>query len=168
MLLVGYLYMMTDVGLCKKCSSVLGKIMRLYIVMTDPWKFISNMSYSSVSLLDLSDEILLIILKKLKWVHIFDSLFNVDERLNRLIVDSVIHASYIDLFVISSTDKIDSIAKTILDRICSSILPQIHQHIKCLALESSSMERILLATDYPKLKTLGLFGMWTRNDYTSS
>jgi hypothetical protein len=77
--------------------------MRLYIVMTDPWKFISNMSYSSVSLLDLSDEILLIILKKLKWVHIFDSLFNVDERLNRLIVDSVIHASYIDLFVISST-----------------------------------------------------------------
>ncbi len=114
------------------------------------------MTHSIISLLDLPDEILLIILKKLNWVHIFDSLFNVDERLDRLIIDSAIHAPCIDLVIMSSTHEISSIAKTILDRICSYILPQIHQYIQCLALESSSMERILLATNYPKLITLGL------------
>jgi hypothetical protein len=114
------------------------------------------MTHSIVSLLDLPDEMLLKILKKLEWVHIFDSLFNIDERLDRLIVDSVIHSSYIDLVVMSSTGKIDSLATALLDQICSYILPQIHQHIHCLVLESSSMERIILATDYPKLKTLGL------------
>jgi hypothetical protein len=125
--------------------------------MNEPWKFMSNMAHSIVSLLDLPDEMLLTILKKLKWVHIFDSLFNVDEHLDRLIMDSVIQAPFIDLIMISSTGKIGSIAETVLDRICSYILPQIHQHIHCLTLESSSMERILLATDYPKLSTLGLF-----------
>ncbi|CAF4381930.1 unnamed protein product, partial [Rotaria sp. Silwood2] len=38
-----------------------------------------------------------------------------------------------------------------LDRFCLQILPEIHYKIKWLDLESSSMERILLATNYPNL-----------------
>ena len=121
------------------------------------WKTVANMAYSTVSLLDLPNEILLIILKKLNWPHILNSLVNVDERLDRLIIDCVIHASYIDLILKLWTGNFVSIAEPALNRICSHVLSQIHQHIKCLALESSSMERILRAADYPKLTYLGLF-----------
>ncbi|CAF1552271.1 unnamed protein product, partial [Rotaria sordida] len=45
-----------------------------------------------------------------------------------------------------------------LDRFCTSILPQKHHCIKKLILETTSMERILLAGDYPNLTSLELFG----------
>jgi hypothetical protein len=47
----------------------------------------------------------------------------------------------------------------VLDRFCLRILPQIHDKIKWLNLESLSMERILLATDYPTLCGLGLYNI---------
>jgi hypothetical protein len=48
---------------------------------------------------------------------------------------------------------------TVLDRFCLQILPQIHHKINVLNLESSSMERILLAGDYPKLHGLSLYNL---------
>jgi hypothetical protein len=44
-----------------------------------------------------------------------------------------------------------------LDRFCLQILPKIHHKIKWLNLESRSMERILLAKNYPNLNGLGLY-----------
>ncbi len=41
-----------------------------------------------------------------------------------------------------------------LDRFCSCILPQIHHNIQSLLVESSSIERILLACGYSKLHKL--------------
>ena len=38
-----------------------------------------------------------------------------------------------------------------------NILPRIHSNVKSLILESGSMERILLAADYPNLTELKLF-----------
>ncbi|CAF1324186.1 unnamed protein product [Rotaria sordida] len=50
----------------------------------------------------------------------------------------------------------------ILDRFCLQILPEIHHKIKWLNLESSSMERILHATNYPNLYGLGLYELHIR------
>ncbi|CAF4708240.1 unnamed protein product, partial [Rotaria magnacalcarata] len=57
----------------------------------------------------------------------------------------------------SIVDSIDPLSDRILDQFCLQILPAIHQNIKWLNLESSSMKRILLATNYPNLYGLGLY-----------
>ncbi|CAF4922674.1 unnamed protein product [Rotaria sp. Silwood1] len=54
-------------------------------------------------------------------------------------------------------DDICSIDDRILDRFCIDILPKIHHNVKHLILESMSMERILLAGNYPNLTSLKLF-----------
>jgi hypothetical protein len=46
-----------------------------------------------------------------------------------------------------------------LDRFCSQILPEIHYKINSLHLEALSMERILLAPDYPNIRHLGLYNV---------
>ncbi|CAF1646068.1 unnamed protein product [Rotaria sp. Silwood1] len=56
-----------------------------------------------------------------------------------------------------SDDSIDSLPDPILDRFCLQILHEIHYKIQWLNLESSSMKRILLATNYPNLFGLGLY-----------
>ncbi|CAF3486571.1 unnamed protein product, partial [Rotaria sp. Silwood2] len=55
-----------------------------------------------------------------------------------------------------SINDILLIADPILDRFCINILPRIGLNIKSLILESESMERILLAADYPNLAELKL------------
>ncbi|CAF1513326.1 unnamed protein product [Rotaria sordida] len=48
---------------------------------------------------------------------------------------------------------------SVLDRFCCQILREIHDKIHWLNLESSSMERILLSTNYPNLYRLGLYNL---------
>ena len=43
-----------------------------------------------------------------------------------------------------------------------NILPKIHYHVKSLILNSLSMERILLAADYPNLNELKIFNFNTQ------
>ena len=43
-----------------------------------------------------------------------------------------------------------------LDRFCSTILPEIRHQVKSLHVEVISMDRILRATNYPKLVHLAL------------
>jgi hypothetical protein len=119
----------------------------------------ANMSKSSVGLNDLPDEILLHIFQKLNNVDVLYSLQNVNQRLNRFIHDSTFTSrlifvqwlphKYIDLF---SSDMM-------LNRFCSQILPSIHQNIKSLDLESSSMKDVLCAANYPNLQSLGLWNI---------
>ncbi|CAF3904398.1 unnamed protein product, partial [Rotaria sp. Silwood2] len=56
-----------------------------------------------------------------------------------------------------STDNVFSIDQHKLDRFCKDILPKIHQNVECFILEALSMERILLAADYPNLTELKRF-----------
>ncbi|CAF0737613.1 unnamed protein product [Rotaria sordida] len=51
----------------------------------------------------------------------------------------------------------------VLDRFCSHILSKIHQKVKWLDIESSSMERILLSTNYPNLVGIGLYNIYLEN-----
>ena len=48
---------------------------------------------------------------------------------------------------------------SILDRFCSQILPEIHHEIEWLHLEPSSMQYILLSTNYPNLYKLTLYNI---------
>ncbi|CAF1434138.1 unnamed protein product [Rotaria sordida] len=116
------------------------------------------MTYSCVQLNDLSDEILLIILKKLNNVEVLSSLFNVNKRLNKIVHDSIF-TSDLTLLKYLSDDSTYSLPDPLLDRFCSEILPSIDHKIKLLTLESLSMKRILLSTNYPNLNGLGIYNI---------
>ena len=53
----------------------------------------------------------------------------------------------------------NSLDDSIFERFYSEILPKIHHKIKWFDLEPLSMERVLLAVDYPNLHGLSLFNI---------
>ncbi|CAF1428059.1 unnamed protein product [Rotaria sordida] len=113
------------------------------------------MEYLFFTLNDLPDEILLIIFTKLKNVSLLYSLIGVNKRLNTIVHDPIF-TSHLTLMRCLLDDSICPLPDSMLDRFCSQILPEIHCQIKWLDLESSSMERILRAANYPNLSGLGL------------
>ena len=108
------------------------------------------MTYPIVHLLDLPDEILLIIMSKISNLNVLHSLMGVSKKLDRLARD-IVHIRSIDLTQTTSNDEIRPLSDQILDRFCENILPQIHQNIECITVESSSVHRIFQSMDYPKL-----------------
>ena len=126
------------------------------------------MKQTGIQLDDLPDEILLMIFKKLSNTALLCSLTDVNKRLNQLVHDSIFtkrltlvrfipshsieRPSFLKNFVYPIIDQM-------LERFCSSILPEIHQKIQWLCLEPLSMGRILRATDYPNLRGLALFNI---------
>jgi hypothetical protein len=117
----------------------------------------------SVQLNNLSDEILLIIFKKLANYHILYSFTGVNERLTKVAHDFVFTNS-LRLFEYQSHDSICRLPNSIIDRFCSQILPEIHHKINWLDFEVSSMERILICGNYPNLFGLGIYNIETDKD----
>ena len=118
------------------------------------------MNRSHVNLLDLPNEILLYILKKLDNVDVLYSLFGINnERLDNIEQQEIFSNTLNFASIIHNTTIIDSI----FDRFCNYILPQIHYNVKCLIFEATSMERILLVTHYPNLTELKLFNFQRDN-----
>ncbi|CAF1514089.1 unnamed protein product [Rotaria sordida] len=109
------------------------------------------MEYSCLGLNDLADEILMIIFKKLDNIEVLYSLLGVNQRLNKIVHDSVFTNS---LFLFNELRN-----DMIRDRFCSKILPEIHDKIEWLHLESSHMKHVLHATKYPNLYGLGLYNI---------
>ncbi|CAF1443128.1 unnamed protein product [Rotaria sordida] len=106
---------------------------------------------------DLPDEIIMIILKKLYNVEVLYYFIGVNKRLNTIAHDSIF-SSCLNLYqYFSDDDYICPLPDLMLNRFCSQILPSIHNKIQWLNLESSSMKRILSATNYPNLYGLGLY-----------
>ncbi|CAF3425753.1 unnamed protein product [Rotaria sp. Silwood2] len=118
------------------------------------------MEYSCIQLNDLPDEILMIIFKKLANMEILYSLVGVNKRLNKIVRDSDF-TNHLTLTLSTSNGFVYSLPNSIVDRICLYILPEIHQKIKWLDLESLSMERILLAANYPNLYGISLYNIQT-------
>jgi len=112
------------------------------------------MEYSIARLMNLPDEIILIILNKLDNVEVLYSLTNVNTQLNRIVNDSIFTTK---ITLMKSTGLTSTLPDTVLNRFYLEILPEIHQKIQWLNLESASMERILLAADYPNLRQLEIF-----------
>ncbi|CAF4062341.1 unnamed protein product [Rotaria sordida] len=124
--------------------------------------------HSSIHLDNLPDEILLIIFNKLNNTTLLYSLLGVNKRLNKILYDSIFtnhltllrrKPNHLIMFQSLSSHLIYPLVDQILNRFCLEILPEIHDKIEWLDLESSSMERILLATNYPNLSGLGLYNI---------
>jgi hypothetical protein len=116
------------------------------------------MNRNIVHLLDLPNEILFIILKKLDNVDVLYSLLGINNQRLELIAQEQIFTNILNFVSKSqSTDEISSISSTILDRFCISILPKIYENIKSLIIESGSMEHIFRAGNYPNLTKLQIF-----------
>ncbi|CAF1157316.1 unnamed protein product [Adineta steineri] len=117
------------------------------------------MEYSCVDFNDLPDEILMIIFKKLNNFEVLYSLQGVNQRLNTIVQDSVF-TNRLTFVKMCSGNFIDVFCcNTVLDRFCLQILPVIHDKIKWLDLESSSMKNVLCVADYPNLYGLGLYNI---------
>jgi len=112
---------------------------------------------SHLNILDLPNEILLIIFNELNMVDVLYSFVDINVRFNRLILDPL-YIRHLDLTINSSSNGISSIDNLVLDRICKTILPQIHHQVNKLTVESHSMECVLLSLDYPQLYSLSLVG----------
>ncbi|CAF0946288.1 unnamed protein product [Rotaria sordida] len=85
------------------------------------------MEHYSNQFINLPDEILLIILKKLNTIDVFN-LFGIDERLDNILYDKIF-TSKLTLFVSSSNDLIHRLDDSLIDRFCLQILSQIHHKI---------------------------------------
>jgi hypothetical protein len=110
------------------------------------------------NILDLSDEVLFIIFKKLKMIDAFYSLTDVNQRFNRLALDSL-YIRHLDMTTITTMNsfynQISSIDPQLLSKIYQKILPRIYEVYK-LTVEQDSMKQILLAANYPRLYSLSL------------
>ncbi|CAF3003260.1 unnamed protein product [Rotaria sp. Silwood2] len=104
-----------------------------------------------MNILDFPDEILLCILNKLNNINILYSLVDVNQRFDRLALDS----NYIRDLDFTANDKSQEYHQS-LDRFCTSILPRIHHQINKLILGQLSIERVLYVVDYPQLYSLSL------------
>lgn len=109
-----------------------------------------------IRLLDLPNEILLIILKKLDSINVLYSFIDIGVERLELLAQSEIFTNTINL---TSTDSghICSVNNSILDRFCIDILPQIQCSIRYLIVEATAMERLALTDDYPNLTKLKIF-----------
>ncbi|CAF1467107.1 unnamed protein product [Rotaria sordida] len=116
------------------------------------------MENSWIQLNDLSDEILLIIFKKLPTTEVLYSLASVSIRFNRIAYDSVF-TNHLTFLMAASDGFVYPLPNPVLDRFYLHILPEIHQSVQWLELESQSMQRILFATSYPNLYGISLYNI---------
>jgi hypothetical protein len=107
------------------------------------------------ALLDLPNEILFYIFKKLNNIDVFNSLFNIN---NRRIENLIREKNFSETLNFAIIDN-----QTTIDQFCRSILPHIQNNVKCLIVESTSIEHILLASDYANLNELKLYNFQQEN-----
>ncbi len=110
---------------------------------------------NKINILDLPDEMLLSIFNKLNNVDILYLLVDVNQRFDRLALNSL-YIHDLDLTINSLLDCKSKKYYEVLDRICKSILPRIHHKINKLTLGQLSMERVLNTFNFLQLHSLSL------------
>ncbi|CAF3672351.1 unnamed protein product [Rotaria sp. Silwood1] len=119
-----------------------------------------KMNQHNIRLLDLPNEILFLILKKLDNIDVLYSLLGINNQRLNIIAQEQNFTNILNFVSISqSTDEISSISAAILNRFCIDILPRIHKNVKSLSIESIYLEYILGAGHYPNLTELKLFNL---------
>ncbi|CAF4308093.1 unnamed protein product, partial [Rotaria sordida] len=117
-----------------------------------------KMNQHNVRLLDLPNEILFLILKKLDNIDVLYSLLDINNQRLNIIAQEQNFTNILNFVPISqSTDEISSISDAILNRFCIDILPRIHKNVKSLSIESIYLGYIFGAGHYPNLTELKLF-----------
>jgi hypothetical protein len=113
------------------------------------------MNDSVLSILDLPDEILLIIFKKLSNIDVLYSLMGIHEKLDNVVCGNDF-TRVVDLLMISSYEADDSRPEAIPDRFLTQILPRIHDHVEHLTIDTCFFERVFHTGNYPNLRKLNL------------
>ena len=116
------------------------------------------MDNSFVNIVDLPNEILLNIFKKLNNFDVLYSLVGSNKKLDNVACDRTFTQS-IDLTSISSNENDNSKMGTALDRFCLHILPRIHNNIQCLTVDAYFLERILHGNKYCNLHRVTLINL---------
>ncbi|CAF3287445.1 unnamed protein product [Rotaria socialis] len=83
------------------------------------------MQYPRLQLIDLPDEILFVIFKKIDNVVLLHSLFGINKRVNKILQDPIF-TSHLNLLNRYSNDAVYGPSYPILNRFCLQILPKIH------------------------------------------
>ncbi|CAF1462398.1 unnamed protein product [Adineta ricciae] len=114
-----------------------------------------------MNLLDLPDEILVFILKKM---NVVDTLYRqsaIHDRLDRLLFDHL-YVDELDFTIKSWDNSISPMNDLIIDRVCEQILPHIHDKVRKLIVEPSAVARVLHAVDFPNVSSLSLMNFSTK------
>lgn len=106
-----------------------------------------NMDSSYVTIVDLSDEMLLNIMNKLNNIDVLYSLIDVNDKLDKIACD-ITFTRCIDLITMSPKEK--NYSK--LSRFCSQILPRISNKIECLMIDGYILEQIPYVNTYFNLR----------------
>ena len=106
-----------------------------------------SMAHRAVQLLDLPDEVLLMILRKLECTDILYSLEGINKRLDAMVINryNTIHVNLARNLI---DDDVCLMFDIMLNRFCSQILPRIRHNVESFILEEINMERVLLACEY--------------------
>ena len=112
-----------------------------------------SMDSSRKNIVDLPDEVLVTIFKKLANTDILYSLIGVNQKLEKVACD-ITFTKTIDLIKTLSNKSMNSKVNAILDRFCFQVLPRIHEDVECFAVQGSIFQRILQASSYPNLHKL--------------
>jgi hypothetical protein len=102
-------------------------------------------------IVDLSDEMLLIILNKLEYIDVLYSLRGVNKKFDKLTRDPSLSRS-LNFAIVSSNEE----NNLIFDQFDVNILPEIEHNIECVTLEPSLIERFLYIGDYSRLHKITL------------
>jgi hypothetical protein len=132
----------------------IGQIVYVYI-SEENTRMEINMGGSLLTLNDLPDEILLLILKQLDNIEVLYLFIGLNKRFTKLVHDSIF-TNHLTMIRCSSNGSFDRLDEQILAQFCSQILPSIHHNIKWLDVECSSMKDVLFCTSYPNISGLGL------------
>ncbi|CAF1456185.1 unnamed protein product [Adineta ricciae] len=117
------------------------------------------MEYSCTRLSDLPDEILMMICRNLNNFDVHYSFEGINLRFDRIVHDSLF-TSRLSFVTWMPYDFIGLLnCDVILNRYCLQILPDIHDKVKRLDLETSSMRQVLRAADYSILNSLALYNI---------
>ncbi len=119
----------------------------------------NNFNNNHLNILNLPNENLYIIFHKLNMIDVLYSLAGVNQRFQRLALDSLyIHdLNMVNIGIINSLhDHTSSVDTQVLSRVCEKILPRIHHQIQKLTVEEFSMKQVLHVSKYPQLYSLSL------------
>ena len=117
-----------------------------------------NMNPHDIHLLDLPNEILFLILRKLDNVDVLYSLLGVNNRRLEVVAQQDTFTNILDFACASRlTDEISPVPVLRLVRFCDLILPRIHINVRTLMVEAGSMEPILRAAIFPNLTQLKIY-----------
>ena len=87
------------------------------------------MEGSLLTLIDLPDEVLLLILKNLDNIEVLYLFIDLNKRFNKLVHDSIF-TNHLTMIRCSSNGSFDRLDDQILNRFCSQILPSIYHTVR--------------------------------------